>query len=173
MALEWFEGRTGRRLIARLPVLDGSRAVVHTSDYSFTVTHTEGQFANGYPALSAVVGELPSRIQLDLIEQQQDWLNRQVRSSRDLVHLAKSGCAPDVSDEEAEELLAEALRDANNPPPIQMVCPRVVVGDGALLITRGGWFTPERYMMGVVRQVEIFNHEPALQGRGSARRVES
>lgn len=62
MALEMFAGKTGERLIARLPVEDGSYADVVVStpwDIPATIRLSyEGGHINGYPALSPTLESL-------------------------------------------------------------------------------------------------------------------
>ncbi len=63
MPLEMFEGQTGPRLIARLPVTDGSYALISTDQVPIlAVFHPEGLVINGYPALSPVIDSNPELI---------------------------------------------------------------------------------------------------------------
>ncbi|HET6622682.1 MAG TPA: hypothetical protein VFG56_01990 [Candidatus Saccharimonadales bacterium] len=56
MPLEMFDGRTGQRLIARLPITKDSYAVVKTDLIdSLKVYHPSDLEQNGYPALSPVL----------------------------------------------------------------------------------------------------------------------
>lgn len=61
MPLEMFDGKTGPRLIARLPVERGSFALITTDEVSdMAVYHPEHLRVNGYPAFSPFTGTLPT-----------------------------------------------------------------------------------------------------------------
>ena len=85
MPLVMYPGKTGERLIARLPVVEGSYALI-TTDFlaDLKVFHPEGLEINGYPAISPDLSSLPKDLSVPIEAHRQALHNQADRRELEL-----------------------------------------------------------------------------------------
>lgn len=80
MPLEMFDGKTGPRLIARLPVVDGSYAEIKTDHLEgLKVFSPPGLMSNGYPAFSPILSSMPTFLAVPIEARRQALRNEHDR----------------------------------------------------------------------------------------------
>lgn len=146
MPIEVFPGKTGERLIARMPVSPGSYAHIHTvQGFCMRATY-QGCSSSGYPVLSPELDSLPSGTRgsieaerLQLLRDQQHYLDPELYPDPTYTRTRRA----------AQEMIDEIRAAVPHFSSIKIGTP--------LLLVVPNLFPTTRYQLGVVSSWEIFN----------------